>query len=47
MRKPLRCRLGWHKWITTYASDGTTRFLKCKRCPKEDDFAPRQWWTGE
>ena len=47
MRKPVRCLLGWHKWVTTYASDGTTRFMKCKRCPKESDFYERQWWTGQ
>ena len=46
MSKPLRCRLGWHKWVTKYASDGTTRFLQCKRCPKEAEFELRQWWTS-
>jgi hypothetical protein len=38
VRKPLRCRLGWHKWATRYSSDGTSRYLRCRRCPKEDDF---------
>jgi hypothetical protein len=46
MGKPIRCRIGWHKWVTTYSSDGTTRFLRCKRCPKETEFEQRQWWTG-
>jgi len=46
MSKPLRCRLGWHKWVTKYASDGTTRFLQCRRCPKQAEFELRQWWTG-
>ncbi len=47
MSKPLRCRLGWHRWVTTYASDGTTRYLKCQHCATEDDFSPRQFWMGE
>src|SRR3954468_21771657 len=46
MSKPLRCRFGWHKWVTKYASDGTTRFLQCRRCPKQAEFELRQWWTG-
>jgi hypothetical protein len=46
MSKPLRCRLGWHKWVTRYASDGTTRFLQCRRCPMQAEFEPCQWWTG-
>jgi hypothetical protein len=41
MRKPLRCRLGWHTWVTRYSSDGTSRYLRCKRCPKETDFDKR------
>ena len=35
MGKPLRCRLGWRKWVTQYSSDGTSRFLQCVRCPKQ------------
>jgi hypothetical protein len=42
MRKPLRCRLGWHKWVTTYTSDGTNSYLRCKRCPKETDFPTKR-----
>jgi hypothetical protein len=38
---PLRCRLGWHKWSTRYTSDGTSRYLRCRRCPKEEDFVQR------
>ncbi len=41
MTTPIRCRLRWHKWVTTYSSDGTSRYLKCKRCPKETDFDQR------
>jgi hypothetical protein len=41
MRRPIRCRLGWHKWVTRYSSDGTSRYLKCQRCPKETDFDKR------
>lgn len=41
MKKPLRCRFGWHHWVTRYSSDGTSRYLKCERCPKETDFEQR------
>jgi len=41
VRTPLRCRLHWHTWVTQYSSDGTSRYLKCKRCPKESDFEQR------
>jgi hypothetical protein len=47
VRKPLRCRLGWHRWVTRYSSDGTSRFLQCRRCPKEAELELRQWWTGD
>lgn len=47
VRRSIRCRLGWHRWVTTYSEDGTTHFLRCARCPKEADFAPRQFWMGE
>ncbi|MDH2413121.1 hypothetical protein [Nocardioides sp. CER19] len=36
MRKPLRCRIGWHKWVTRYSDDGTAHYLRCRRCSKED-----------
>jgi hypothetical protein len=47
MTKAIRCRLGWHTWVTRYSSDGTSRFLTCRRCAKETDFSPRQWWVDE
>jgi hypothetical protein len=47
MKKPLRCLFGWHKWVTTYTSDGTSRFLRCERCPKQAELELSQWWTGD
>ena len=38
MRKPLRCRFGWHHFDTQYSPDGTGRYLKCRRCSREEDF---------
>jgi hypothetical protein len=40
-RRPLRCRLGSHRWVTRYTSDGTSRYLTCSRCPKTTDFEQR------
>ena len=36
MRKPLRCRLGWHKWAKRYNDQGL-RYPVCSRCKKEGD----------
>jgi hypothetical protein len=36
MKKPLRCRVGWHKWVSHSSEDGTTYYLLCRRCSKED-----------
>jgi hypothetical protein len=47
MSKPLRCRLGWHKWVKQYSSDGTSRFLQCARCPEQAELELRQWWTAD
>ena len=41
MRKPLRCRFGWHTWVTRYSSDGTSSYVTCRRCPKETDLDKR------
>lgn len=41
VRNPLRCRLGSHRWVTQYTSDGTSRYLTCKRCPETTDFDSR------
>ena len=38
IRMPLRCRVGWHRWVTHSTSDGTSRYLRCRRCPKETDI---------
>jgi len=47
MGKPLRCRLGWHRWVTKHSSDGTSRYQQCTRCPKERELELRQWWPSE
>ena len=41
MRRSIRCGLHWLTWVTTYSTDGTSRFLKCRRCPKTTDFEQR------
>jgi hypothetical protein len=38
VHRSLRCRLGWHTWVTHSSSDGTSRYLRCRRCPKETDI---------
>jgi hypothetical protein len=43
MKKPLRCRIGWHRWNKRYSSDGTSAYLQCQRCPKISDFDFDQW----
>jgi hypothetical protein len=37
MRRPWRCRFGWHRFETRYATDGTGRYLACRRCSKEEE----------
>ena len=37
VKKPIRCRLGWHSWIPRYSEDGTSRYVGCRRCSKETD----------
>jgi len=34
--KPLRCRLGFHKWGPQHTSDGE-KYLGCVRCHKRTD----------
>ena len=46
IRKPVRCRLGSHKWVTMSSSDGKSRYLRCRRCPKETDFARPSDFAG-
>jgi hypothetical protein len=41
-RKPLRCRLGWHKWGPQHDEHGQ-RYVGCVRCHKRTevpDFYP-------
>ena len=40
MAKPLRCRLGWHRYIkihTPETIDAVPFFLRCERCGHERD----------
>ena len=46
VRRPLRCRLGWHKWVRRSTSDGTSRYLGCRRCPKETDLRRPEDFIG-
>ena len=46
MRKPLRCRVGWHKWAHRY-TDEHLRYLVCTRCQKQGDaydYLPPMGW---
>jgi hypothetical protein len=45
MRKPIRCRLHLHKFRVASTEDGT-RFLRCRRCGKEDDSVGRGHWAA-
>lgn len=36
--EPLRCRLGWHKWVPKSNEDGS-RYRGCAHCPKVDQDA--------
>jgi hypothetical protein len=45
MRKPIRCRLHLHHFQVASTEDGS-RFLRCRRCGKEDDFAGRAHWSS-
>jgi len=36
MTKPIRCRLGWHKWTNQY-TDERVRYVVCQRCRKKAD----------
>ena len=33
--KPLRCRLGMHKWVLQHEPETGTRFYECARCGKD------------
>lgn len=46
MRKPLRCRVGWHKWAQRY-TDQHLQYLECGRCRKQTDsydYLPPMGW---
>lgn len=45
MRKPIRCRLHLHKFQLASTEDGS-RFLRCRRCGKEDDSVGRSHWSA-
>jgi hypothetical protein len=38
-RKTLRCRFGWHKWVSKSNEDGS-RYVGRARCPKVTDDDP-------
>ena len=33
--RPVLCKLNLHKWRSARSEDGTSRYLKCRRCGKE------------
>jgi hypothetical protein len=45
MRKPVRCRLHLHKYLVASTEDGS-RFLRCRRCGKEDTSTEPGHWGG-
>ena len=45
MRKPIRCRLHLHKFLVASTEDGS-RFLRCRRCGKEDPGLGAGHWAG-
>ena len=46
MARPLRCRLGIHKYVRRQNTDGQ-RYLECARCGKEYDSADRALFRGQ
>jgi len=42
MKKPIRCRLHLHKFLVASTEDGS-RFLRCRRCGKEDTTDGAHW----
>jgi hypothetical protein len=45
MRKPIRCRMHLHKFRVASTEDGS-RFLRCRRCGKEDSSLGPGHWAG-
>ena len=45
MRKHLLCRLHLHKFRVASTEDGS-RFMRCRRCGKEDDSLGPGHWAG-
>jgi hypothetical protein len=46
MRRPLRCKVGWHRWTHRY-TDEHLRYLECTRCRKQGDaydYLPPMGW---
>lgn len=46
MSKPMKCHMGWHRWHTVSAEDGSGRFRVCRRCHKEDVSGGPGHWAG-
>jgi hypothetical protein len=34
MKRPLRCTLNWHHWVTKFNEDNE-KYVACSRCGKE------------
>jgi hypothetical protein len=41
MTRPLRCRLGLHKWVVTQDSSDGPRYHSCRYCGKIPDLDKR------
>jgi len=46
MRKHLLCRLHLHKYRVASSEDGSNRFMRCRRCGKEDTSMDPGHWAG-
>lgn len=38
MKRPLRCRVGWHKYVVVQESPDAGRYHRCVRCGKTWDI---------
>ena len=45
MKHPL-CLLRLHKYDVVSSEDGSSRFLRCRRCGREDTRDSAHWLTG-
>jgi hypothetical protein len=39
MKRPMRCRLGWHRWRLAFTADNE-KYIACSRCGKEGEPGP-------